>query len=128
MNGGWIGVDLDGSLAHYNGTDTIGDVLPPMLFRVRRWLKQGKQVRIFTARAGDPGQIPKVRAWLSRYGLGELAITNVKDFEMLELWDDRAVQLIPNTGMPIMDPDSEDEPDVEPVVSLAAEIITQTLP
>ena len=31
--------------------------------------------------------------------LGEtLQITNIKDFGMVELWDDRAVQVIPNTG------------------------------
>ncbi len=29
----------------------------------------------------------------------ELEITNVKDFGMIELWDDRAVQVIPNTGI-----------------------------
>ena len=27
-----------------------------------------------------------------------LPVTNVKDWHMLELWDDRAVQVEPNTG------------------------------
>src|SRR6185436_2367659 len=87
---GWIGVDLDGTLAFYSGwkgDDHIGDAIPAMLTRVRFWLKEGKTVKIFTARAAVASQIPHVKRWLERYGLGELEITNVKDFGMIELWD-----------------------------------------
>jgi len=31
-------------------------------------------------------------------GLPELEVTNVKDFAMIELWDDRCKQVIINTG------------------------------
>lgn len=97
----WIGVDLDGTLAEYHdwhGKDHIGDPVPLMMDRVRAWGAAGFEVRIFTARASDPKAIPPVQEWLKKYGLGHLAITNEKDFEMLTLWDDRCVQVEPNTG------------------------------
>jgi hypothetical protein len=100
---GWIGVDLDGTLAKYGGwkgPDSIGEPVPAMLERVRGWLAAGKEVKVFTARACIPEQLPPVRAWLDRLGLQEVGITNVKDFGMIELWDDRAVQVEMNTGRP----------------------------
>lgn len=99
--GGWIGVDLDGTLAEYNGWgghEFIGRPVPAMLERVKRWLEKGREVRIFTARASDPEGIEPIRAWLKANGLPDLAITNVKDFGMVELWDDRCVRVKPNTG------------------------------
>lgn len=98
---GWIGVDLDGTLAEYDGwkgPDHIGEPVPSMAFRVRKWLADGRDVRIFTARASVPEQVPPVRAWCERHFGVALAVTNVKDFAMVELWDDRAVQVEPNTG------------------------------
>lgn len=97
---GWIGVDLDGTLAHYDGwgTGEIGDPVPAMMRRVKQWLAEGKTVKIFTARAGDPHELGRTRAWLSRHGIGDLDVTNVKDFGMIELYDDRCVQVVINTG------------------------------
>lgn len=47
MNGGWIGVDLDGTLAEYHGWDDgrIGAPIPKMVQRVKQWLAEGKEVR-----------------------------------------------------------------------------------
>lgn len=98
---GWIGVDLDGTLAHYDrwrGLYHIGDPVPKMLDRVRRWVGEGQRVKIFTARVSVPGAIPPIKEWLSRHGLADLEITNVKDFGMIALYDDRCVQVVPNTG------------------------------
>lgn len=98
---GWIGVDLDGTLAHYEGwkgIDNIGAPVPKMMARVRRWLREGREVRIFTARVHDPEAYPHVERWLIENGLPGLAITNVKDFGMDELWDDRVVRVEANTG------------------------------
>lgn len=55
---GWIGVDLDGTLAEYHGwTDgEIGKPIPTMVARVKRWLADGKDVRIFTARISPFGR------------------------------------------------------------------------
>lgn len=101
MSGGWIAVDLDGTLAEYagwQGPQNIGKPVPLMMERVKAWLAQGKTVKIFTARAYLPEQIPFVHTWLKENGLPELEVTNVKDFGMIELWDDRCVQVEPNTG------------------------------
>lgn len=123
---GWIGVDLDGTLAHYEGfvgPEHIGEPIPLMVQRVKNWLAQGKDVRIFTARidgAVTPSAVeiaatmPSlgvdkfkdknlvracIEAWCERYIGQKLPITNVKDFEMIELWDDRCVRVVANTGV-----------------------------
>jgi hypothetical protein len=103
-NMGWIGVDLDGTLAHYHGwkgAHHIGEPVGAMLFRVKKWLADGKEVRVFTARAGVPEMIPAVEEWCERHIGVRLQVTNVKDFAMIELWDDRCVQVLPNTGLTV---------------------------
>lgn len=98
---GWIGVDLDATLAEYDGwrgPDHIGKPIPAMLERVKEWLDKGIEVKIFTARASVAEQIQAVHAWCVTHVGRPLEITNVKDFGMVELWDDRAVQVVPNTG------------------------------
>lgn len=142
---GWIGVDLDGTLAHYDGwkgADHIGAPVPAMVERVKAWLANGREVRIFTARispmdmcvtpdriatkisaetvsaeelaeiqdmVADLGQnidrlnqcadaVTAIRAWCLEHIGVVLPITNVKDFAMVELYDDRAVQVVMNTG------------------------------
>lgn len=107
---GWIGVDLDSTLAVYTGWNGpcrdfnhIGKPIPEMWQRVNDWMDKGIEVRIFTARASVPEYIPPIRAWLEEH-FGERAaligITNVKDFGMIEVWDDRCIRVIPNTGRP----------------------------
>lgn len=100
MHGGWIGVDLDATLAKYDGWNggEIGEPIEPMMQRVQYWLAGGTEVRIMTARADRPEQVTKVQDWLESHGLPRLAVTNKKDFKMIELWDDRAVTVEPNTG------------------------------
>jgi hypothetical protein len=106
---GWIGVDLDGTLARYDGWkgDThIGDPIPLMLARVKRWVAEGKDVRIFTARVGDQGEFKTtveqcrkaIEDWCQKWIGKVLPVTCTKDYRMIELWDDRAIQVIPNTG------------------------------
>lgn len=100
---GWIGVDLDGTLAHYDkwrGIEHIGEPVPAMLERVKVWLAEGREVRIFTARIAedDPEVFRVVREWCLVHIGHPLPITCVKDFGMIELWDDRCVQIEKNTG------------------------------
>lgn len=50
---GWVGVDLDATLCYYDkwrGPTHIGKPIPAMVSRVEQWLKDGKDVRIVTAR------------------------------------------------------------------------------
>ena len=111
---GWIGVDLDGTLALHSGnTEDIGGPIPPMVNRVKKWLDEGKDVRIFTARVGrGPSAEERVQAvkdikvWCKRFIGKELPVTACKDYTMLELWDDRAVQVLHNTGEPVLLPAS----------------------
>lgn len=98
----WIGVDLDCCLAKavgWRGYDYIGDPIPAMLKRVKRWLKQGRKVKIFTARVeAGPQAVKTIHAWCKKHGLGRLEVTNVKDSGLVELWDDLAVRVGENTG------------------------------
>lgn len=102
---GWIGVDLDGTLAEYygwKGAEHIGKPIPLMVERVKRWLAKGQEVRIFTARVWnedeDHATTDRIQHWCL-VNIGEmLQVTCAKDYGMIELWDDRAVQVVPNTG------------------------------
>jgi hypothetical protein len=108
-NRGWIGVDLDGTIAYYDGWQGhahIGAPIMPMVKRVREWLEHGREVRLFTARAGLPEQeLKEFRiAWAEFCDahIGQtIAVTNVKDFRMEVLYDDRAVTVEFNTGIPV---------------------------
>ncbi len=104
MSNGWIGVDLDGTLAQYDGwqgPDHIGEPIPAMAERVKEWLGQGIEVRIVTARATVVEQIQPVNAWCLKHFGRYFPVTFSKDFAMMELWDDRCVQVMPNTGMTV---------------------------
>ena len=99
----WIGVDLDGTLAKYNGWQGekhIGEPIGPMVRRIQKWLMEGKNVKIFTARMcrNKNGVERVIKRWCKKHIGQELEVTNVKDFGMVELWDDRAIQVKRNTG------------------------------
>jgi hypothetical protein len=114
MAKGWIGVDLDGTLAVYDGwsgANQIGEPIQPMLDRVLQWLDDGEDVRIFTARVSGlfhPNDSKSyeesktswlaIDAWCKRYIGRSLPITSIKDFNMIALYDDRCVQVETNTG------------------------------
>ena len=66
--------------------------------RLRNLLNQGRRVKIFTARATVPQQIPTVKNWLRAQGLPDLEVTNVKDYDCEYFYDDRAREVVPNTG------------------------------
>ena len=61
-------------------------------------LADGVRVKIFTARASDPEQMPLIQNWLKANGLPPLEITNIKDYNMIRLYDDRSIQVEQNTG------------------------------
>lgn len=121
-NKGWIGVDMDGTLARDNGSPVdhpLGPPIPLMVARVKQWLADGRDVRIFTARAARTDestyhayydstgatfhalQEQMITEWCIEHLGCALPITATKDFMMAELWDDRAVQVMSNTGMTV---------------------------
>lgn len=104
---GWIGVDFDGTLAVHEvgkGLLPLGAPVPKMVARVRRWLEQGEDVRIFTARMSDPDkrEVLKHRTaienWCEEHLGKKLPVTCVKDYSLVRFYDDRAVQVQFNTG------------------------------
>ncbi|MGN6103515.1 MAG: hypothetical protein ACTHU0_00180 [Kofleriaceae bacterium] len=107
---GWIGVDLDRTLAYHEpgqGVDDVGFPIPKMLERVKRWLAEGQEVRIVTARVAPEwndvsAQRALIQAWCVEH-LGEaLPVQCHKDGAMLQLWDDRAVAVVPNDGTEVL--------------------------
>jgi len=115
---GWIGVDLDGTLAEWHGWHDdggIGAPIAPMVERVKKWLAQGQEVRIMTARVGASGkwshkagayddhrfaqyQRECIEAWCLLHIGQVIPVTATKDMDMLCLYDDRAVAVEKNTG------------------------------
>lgn len=125
---GWIGVDLDGTLAEWTEQTSPVCIGPPVLAMVKRvkaWIDEGRRVKIVTARVGvnvrsaaynehmaAESQRTIIRAWLDKH-LGYLysstvEITSRKDLDMLALWDDMAVTVERNTGRP-MSPGFEED-------------------
>ena len=124
---GWTGIDLDRTIAYYDkwrGYEHIGTPIGPMQEFVRKLIAEGKELRIFTARAypivqtvhqkftqkdiDHNANYPELRGAMqacnaiidwSILHLGKrLPITCVKDYGMDILYDDRAIQVIRNTG------------------------------
>jgi hypothetical protein len=97
--------DLDGTLAiddEPKNHNYIGPAIPSMIERVHKMLDDGENVEIFTARV-YPGKhsTPEftIRQWLYFNGLPpSLNITCLKHRKIAYIWDDRAIQVIPNTG------------------------------
>lgn len=119
---GWIGVDLDGTLAKYDGwkgPEHIGEPVPEMVRKVKAMLAAGQEVRIFTARVWPLTdttvaiEFPKlsdreitawqavgfIREWCEQHIGVRLPITCMKDYGMTMLYDDRCCYVFPNEGI-----------------------------
>lgn len=113
----WIGVDLDGTLAEYHGWNNgeIGAPIGPMVERVKMWVKEGKQIRILTARASSKNrseadaaiQVLKITDWCLAHIGYAFPVTCEKDYLMEELWDDRCHRVELNTGIETINIPSE---------------------
>ena len=100
---GWHGVDLDGTIAYYDkfrGYDHIGKALEDsqMVKQVREWLENGEKVKIFTARASEQEAIKPIEEFCQRVFGQKLEITDKKDHEMIDSYDDRNHVVKKNTG------------------------------
>lgn len=103
----WIAVDLDGTLAEYNGfkgPTSIGQPIPAMVERLKAWRAAGRKVCIFTARIAPQEErdlrktYDAVKQWCVEH-LGEaLPITCIKHHGIAEFYDDRAYGVEKNTG------------------------------
>lgn len=132
---GRIGVDLDRTLALFkDGTagdeykpGEIGAPIPEMVERVKKWIANGFEVVIFTARVhpahAEDAALSRmaIQDWCRRVFGVPLEVTCMKDPAMRQFWDDRAVTVEPNTGriqtwgMDVLD-DLDYEPDAKSIL------------
>lgn len=128
--GGWVGVDLDGTLFTYTewvGWNVFGEPIQPMIEHVKAWLAAGVDSRIVTAHIGLPasvgvlgsfnyskerkntcrvtgeafsdfGMMLAIKALTLKHVGYPMRVQCFKDVDMIELWDDRAIQVVANTG------------------------------
>ncbi len=117
----WEGVDFDGTLAesiHDQWDGPLGKPIPKMVARVKAWIAEGREVRIFTARVSpldkdgnpvDPVALAmlKIRLglWTLCYCGKFLTSTCSKDHNVNRIWDDRARQVVRDTGEVVGDID-----------------------
>jgi hypothetical protein len=121
--GEYILVDVDGTLFTYTEWvkwDQFGDPIQPMIQRVQRWLQAGIEVRLFTARVPlNDGEVQTCKVTGEAFtGIDmKFALANLtekyigqrlraqcwKDWRAHSIWDDRAVQVIPNEGIVLAD-------------------------
>jgi len=103
------GVDLDSTLATVGDgpyrPGVVGEPIPLMVERVKRWLAQGDRVDIFTARVHPSHGVEEVematravKKWFKDLFGMEPIITCQKDPRWEDFWDDKAIQVIPGTG------------------------------
>ena len=106
-NNGWVGVDLDGTLAHYDGwkDGAIGEPIPLMVEKVKELIAAGATVKVMTARVSKMASDEERRVqhiaitlWTERHIGVRLRAVCEKDFGMIALYDDRAVAVEHNTG------------------------------
>jgi hypothetical protein len=111
--GGWIGVDFDGTLAvaaddmDYDRAE-VGDPIWDMVNRVKALLEEGQPVRIFTARVWTDGSDERnviadrnrkaIEDWCRDFIGKVLPVTCEKDHQLLSIYDDRARQAERNVG------------------------------
>lgn len=106
-------VDFDGTVSHFNGWQgqlVLGLPVAAMVERIQRWLDDGDEVFIYTARiggnapyndAGTEATVAAIQDWCERYIGARLPVLPKAHFN--ELYDDRARQVLPNTGLTILD-------------------------
>jgi len=95
-------VDLDGTLAVYDGWKGIyhiGEPVEAIVEYVQNLIESGIEVRIFTARGCEGlAALRYVEEWALKHVGYALKATNIKDFGMVFLIDDRAFTVEKNTG------------------------------
>lgn len=110
MHEKWYGFDIDGTIAdnsaHTFGMGKIGKPVKPMCDLMKKLHAEGRRVKIFTARLSDVGSDPSSQQAVKEHiwkwcdeNLGfRPEITDRKDYKMECLYDDRAKQVVRNTG------------------------------
>jgi hydroxymethylpyrimidine pyrophosphatase-like HAD family hydrolase len=116
-----IAVDLDGTLAEYHGwkgVTHIGKAVPSIVSALKQAQELGAEIWIFTARVSDDESSQAsfyINDWLKQHGIEVAGITATKHKFFTEFWDDRAIQVVRNTGEMVMHPEYEQAQDMHGV-------------
>ena len=105
----WIGFDLDGTLALYDGwkgNQHIGEPIPKIVAIAKELHSKGERIKIFTARVSPKswGEATlkdiqeAIWKWCDRNLGFRPEITCEKDRWMLDFYDDRCHEVIKNSG------------------------------
>ena len=108
----WLAVDLDGTLAYYDGwkldlitgKPLIGHPIKGIVEQVRDRYEDGWKIAIFTARADNNESVVDIFDWCKKYGIPCDMVTNIKSKKFKEFWDDRAYHVPRNSGFIICPP------------------------
>ncbi len=87
----FVGVDFDGTLV--GEKENMGEPIMPMVNRVKEWLAEGMDVRIFTA-----APRPEITAFCKHHFGRSLPMTNIKQRGMSAWYDDRCTRVERDTG------------------------------
>jgi hypothetical protein len=119
-----VGVDFDGtavkylpgSFAEYDPAK-FGEDIPEMIARMKKWMSQGKEVVIFTARVYPSHEAEAeiardaIQGWSLKTFGRVLEVTCMKDPYMIQIWDDKAVAVERDTGRVITEGIKNEESD-----------------
>lgn len=97
-----IYIDFDGTIATQKDgyQREIGEPIMPMIDRINKWIKQGHNITIFTARAENMNISEKldIEMFCVKYFGRVLPITAIKHHECDLYIDDKAIRVERNTG------------------------------
>lgn len=97
-----IYIDFDGTTATQKDgyQREIGEPIMPMIDRINKWIKQGHNITIFTARAENMNISEKldIEMFCVKYFGRVLPITAIKHHECDLYIDDKAIRVERNTG------------------------------
>lgn len=113
--GKWVGFDFDKTLATDISGDTsgvLGEPIGPMVELAKEYIEAGVEVKVLTARVWVPSDERwkpelarecaatriKMMDWTEKHLGKRLTITCEKDPKLDHLYDDRAIEVEPNTG------------------------------
>lgn len=98
-----IYIDFDGTIVTQKDgyQREIGEPIMPMIDRINKWIKQGHNITIFTARASkwvDNFEKLDIEMFCVKYFGRVLPITAIKHHECDLYIDDKAIRVERNTG------------------------------
>jgi TusA-related sulfurtransferase len=102
---GYIAFDFSGTLAKHKKQTTDkfqpGEPVPNMIAIAKGFLAKGYKIKILTVHAKHPEAVKTIQDWCVK-NLGQKVdeVTNIKKKGMIQFWDDRAIRVVRDQGLP----------------------------